>query len=120
MNERHEHLETVAVVLVRWESMMESGGMGLLDPEQMAEQLDVLASQIATIALIVFAGHNLEYQTPERSRSVYAYGHSAVHPSVEMVGSLETRDATFPYQHLAVGGSGFHRQPGCAYLPRDG
>lgn len=99
---------------------MESGGMGLLDPEQMAEQLDVSASQIATIARIVFAGHNLEYQTPEKSRSVYAYDHSAVHPSGEMVGSLEKHGATFPYQHLVVVGSGFHRQPGCAYLPRGG
>ena len=96
------------------------GGTGLLDPGQMAEQLDVSASQIATIARIVFAGRNLEYQTPGRSRSVYAYGHSAVHPSVEMVESLERHGATFPYQHLVVVGNGFHRQPGCAYLPPGG
>ena len=99
---------------------MESGGMGLLDPEQMAVLLDVSASRTGTTVQIVSADRSPGYQTPERLRSEYAYVHFVVHPSVEMVGSLEKHDATFPYQHLVVVGSGFHRQPGCAYLPRDG
>lgn len=94
--------------------------MDPLDLVRMAVLLDVSGSQIAAIVQTVSAGHNQEYQTPERWRSECAYGHSAVHPSVAMAGSLEKHDATFPYQHLVVVDNEFHQQPGCAYLLRGG